>query len=319
MKNSRRIVTVTMNPAVDLTCTVPGFIKGEVNRVAEHRFDPAGKGVNIGRLLRMFDLPVSVTGFLGADNSVIFEQMFQSQGLRDEFIRVSGETRLGVKVLDPDGRSTTDINFPGLSPTPEQQQELMNLVGRLAVDAFAVVLGGSLPRGVAPEFMANLVSVVREQGARAVVDTSGPALNRAIDEGPWLIKPNDEELAEYTGRSVQKDDSLQSLVAEARRLNRSGVHTVVVSLGARGAVFVESDQAVLSRPPKVDVVSTVGAGDAMVGGLVAGMVLDMSLNERARLATALSAAVVKQVMPGLAGMATAESLRPHVEIEKINA
>jgi 1-phosphofructokinase family hexose kinase len=308
---SKHVVTVTMNPAVDLACTVPGFAAGAVNRVAEYRSDAAGKGVNIAGLLRKFDLPVTVTGFLGTENALIFEKRFADLGVADEFVRVPGETRIGIKVLDPEDKSTTDINFPGLAPNAEHLDRLAATVKRLSAKAAIVVIAGSLPVGVDPEAVGRLVEVIKAQGAKAVVDTSGPALARAVNAGPWLIKPNDAELAELVGRPL---DSLDALTAEARRMNDNGIATVAVSLGARGAVFVEDGRALLSRPPEVEVVSTVGAGDAMIGGLVAGLALGLPFEKRVRRATALSAATVMQAGPALHDLNTANNLESRIEI-----
>ncbi|WP_319582561.1 1-phosphofructokinase [uncultured Pseudodesulfovibrio sp.] len=307
----KRIVTVTMNPAIDLACTVPGFAAGAVNRVAGYQSDAAGKGVNIAGLLRKFDLPVTVSGFLGTENARIFEKRFADLGMTDEFVRVPGETRIGIKVLDPESKSTTDINFPGLAPDAKHMDRLAEIIEQLSIEAGIVVIAGSLPVGVAPDSVGRLIRIIKDQGAKAVVDTSGPALAAAVEAGPWLIKPNDAELAELVGRPM---DSLDDMVAEARRMNASGIATVAVSLGARGAVFVEDGQAMLSQPPKIEAVSTVGAGDAMIGGLVAGMALGLPLKERVRMATALSAATVMQAGPALHDLNTAKTLEPRIAI-----
>lgn len=310
----KTLVTVTPNPAIDLACTVPRFTAGEVNRVEAYRQDPGGKGVNIARLLRQFDLPVAATGFLGADNPHIFEKFFLEQDIRDEFVRVPGETRIGVKVLDPEARTTTDINFPGLAPDARHCAVLVNTVEELARQAFAVVIAGSLPADLSPFLFEELVRVVKKTDAKAVVDTSGPALLHAINAAPWLIKPNAEELGAYVGRPLA---DVADIVGEARKLLDRGIHTVAVSLGARGAVFVEGREALLSRPPKVEPASTVGAGDAMVGCLVAGLARGLPLQERVRLATAVSAAVVTQQGPSLPSLSAADRLEDQVEIAQI--
>lgn len=314
MSQEKNIVTVTMNPAVDLACTVPNFTAGEVNRVTRFRHDPGGKGVNIAKLLRQFGLPVTATGFLGADNPRIFEQLFHEKEIVDAFVRVPGETRTDIKVLDPEALTTTDINFPGVNPTPEHLAALQALVGRLSVDAGIVVIAGSVPASLSRDVVAELVATVRSNGARAVVDTSGPPLSPAIRAVPALIKPNAFELGEHLGRSLR---NTEEIVAEARALLRTGIETVVVSLGAGGAVFVEGDEVLLARPPHVEVVSTVGAGDAMVASLCAGLARGMSLEARARLATAVSAAVVAQPGPDLSNLDAVRALEAQVVIEPL--
>lgn len=310
MSKRAKIVTVTLNPAIDLACTVPEFAIGQVNRVATSRTDAGGKGVNIARLLRQFELPVTATGFLGEDNPHLFEKLFREQGIDDAFIRVPGETRIGIKILDPTAHSTTDLNLPGLSPQQQQIDQLLQVVERQAKDAAIVIIAGSIPTGLEPAIIADLVSVIKQQGAKAFVDTSGEALQHAIDARPALVKPNIDELAEYVGRPLQLDEA----ISEASKLVAAGIETVVVSLGAEGALFVDSTGYVQTRPPEIEAVSTVGAGDAMVGSLAAGLFNGLPLQQRARLATAVSAAVVTHAGPGLSSLDEITEIEPHVLI-----
>lgn len=315
MSKKNHIVTITMNPAIDLACTISDFTVGKVNRVAAYQSDAAGKGVNIAVLLRKFGLRVTVTGFLGSDNALIFEKLFQKEGMRDRFVRVPGETRIGIKILDPETESTTDVNFPGLAPDYGQVRELMDTVEKLAAESSIVVIGGSLPATVSPEVVGELVAIIKAGGAKAVVDTSGPALHSAVKSVPWLIKPNDDELSELVGRPLK---TKEELIEEARLMNRSGIANVAVSLGSRGALFVDEEEELFVRPPKVNAVSTVGAGDAMIGGLVAGEALGFSLRERVRLATSLSAATVAQAGPSLKSLETAKKLEEQIVVETVS-
>lgn len=315
MATRSEIVTVTMNPAIDLACNIPDFTVGSVNRVTEYQIDAAGKGVNIAVLLRKFDLPVTVTGFLGSDNATIFENLFVSKGLNDGFVRIPGETRIGIKVLDPQTESTTDINFPGLAPSADYVEKLLRKVEVLASKALIVVIGGSLPSTVSPDVVGRMVSIIKDQGAKAVVDTSGLALVSAVKAGPWLIKPNDDELSELVGRPLK---DIEDIMEEARKMNRAGIANIAISLGARGALFTDGKEEYFAAPPKIEPVSTVGAGDAMIGGLVAGMALGLSVKDRVRLATSLSAATVAQAGPSLEKLDAAKALEKKVIVEAVN-
>lgn len=306
MSNRSKIVTVTLNPAIDMACTVPDFKVGQVNRVTTSRTDAGGKGVNIARLLRQFEVPVTVTGFLGEDNPQLFEKLFRDQGIDDAFIRVPGGTRIGIKILDPTDHSTTDLNLPGLSPQRQQIDQLLREVEQQAKTAAIVIIAGSVPIGLTPEIVAELVTMIQQQGAKAFVDTSGPALQHAIAAGPSLVKPNIDELAEYVGRPLQVDEA----IVEARKLIATGIETVVVSLGADGALFVFNNGYVHTRPPEIEAISTVGAGDAMVGSLAAGLFRGLSLRNRAKLATAVSAAVVTHAGPGLSSLDEIAEIEP---------
>ncbi len=308
------LVTVTLNPAIDLSCTVADFTPGQVNRVSASQSDAGGKGVNIARLLRQFALPVTATGFLGEANPHLFQKLFSASGINDAFVRVPGETRTGIKILDPLSQETTDINFPGFSPTTDHLQELRNVLERLAATAATVIIAGSVPGAMEPATIAQLVQTVKAQGVPVYVDTSGPALQQAIGAGPTLIKPNQEELSAYLGRPLTTQ---REIVAEARRLIDQGITTIVVSLGAEGALFVQHDQAYMAVPPRVKAISTVGAGDAMVGSLAAGFQKGLSLSDCARLATAVSAAVVTEAGPGLASLAAAKAIEDQVEIHRL--
>lgn len=312
MIDNTKILTVTLNPAIDLACVVPGFALDTVNRAVSFRNDAGGKGVNIARLLRLFDLEVCATGFLGQDNTAIFEKLFKDSKIEDTFIRVPGSTRIGIKILDSATHTTTDINLPGLSPSTEQLGQLFAVVEQQLQDKGIVIIAGSLPPGVPTDTVGKLVKLIRTRGVKVFVDTSGPALAHAIKAKPSLIKPNLGELTEYLGHPL-KDNS--EILREAKKLIDTGIETVVVSLGERGALFVEKDAFCFTMPPAVEVVSTVGAGDAMVGSMAAGLAQNLSLQERARLATAVSATVVTQAGPGLPSLLAVGAIEQQVVVK----
>ena len=284
------VVTVTANPALDWTLTVPGFAAGAVNRVTTERRRAGGKGVNVAVRLAAHGHRVAATGFLGRENAAPFEALLGDCGVADHFVRLDGATRVGIKIVDPDGTGTTDVNFPGLAP---DDTELLALHDRLA--AFGAggvrwaVLAGSLPPGVPASFYADATRALAAAGCQVAVDTSGEALRHAVDARPQLVKPNVHELEGLLGRSLP---SREAVLAAARELVAGGVALVVVSMGADGALFVREGEAVLAVPPRVRVESTVGAGDAMVAGAVAGVLRGLPLGEVARLATAFSVAAI---------------------------
>jgi 1-phosphofructokinase len=309
-----RIVTVTANPALDQTIWVPGFRAGEVNRVDREVVTAGGKGVNVAAFLRALDFEVAATGFLGAANAGFFEAFFAAREIEDRFVRVPDTTRTGVKVVDEQAGTTTDINYPGFLVEPAHVAELERVVGELTAPGAWVVLAGSLPRGAPPDAYERLVEVVHAGGGLVALDTSGPALVEALTAGPDLIKPNREELEELVARPLE---GRAAIVEAARQLVRDGIGMVVVSMGAEGAVFVRGSDAVFARPPKVTVQSTVGAGDAMVSGTVTGLVRGLPTAEVAPLATACSAVKIARVGPELDAAAVQETARA-VEVERLS-
>lgn len=311
MNQNIKIATVTLNPAIDRTVFIPNFKAGQVNRVEREQSDAGGKGVNVASVLADYGFSIAVTGFLGAENSYIFEQLFARKKIEDRFVRIAGQTRTGIKIIDEVHQETTDLNFPGQAPTAADVESLFQIVESLAADCPWFVLAGSIPAGVSGGLYQDLVEIIRAKGRAVALDTSGEGLHRALNAGPTLIKPNLDELRELTGQSL---NSQAKVVEAAQRLLREGIQTVVISMGAQGAIFVEAEEVVLAQPPKVAVVSTVGAGDAMVSGTVAGKTMRLSLAECARLATAFSTNAVSQVGSGLPSLEVIENFKNQVTI-----
>lgn len=315
MGQAVKIATVTLNPAIDQTVSIPGFQAGAVNRVQHTQSDPGGKGVNVAWFLSDYGFPVTVTGFLGEENTVIFERLFAWKKIEDRFVRIAGSTRTGIKIIDAVNQKTTDINFPGQAPTPENVQTLFRIVAELTETCNWFVLAGSIPAGVSSEIYGELVQLIKRKGRNVALDTSGRGLAQALPAAPTLIKPNIHELEELQGRSL---DTQAEVIEAARNWLEQGMQTVVVSMGAEGAIFVEADAVVLAQPPPVTVKSTVGAGDAMVSGTVAGKTQDYSLAECAQLATAFSVSAISQVGAGLPSLEVIEHLKGQVKIKQLS-
>lgn len=310
-QTSVEVVTVTLNPAIDQTLTIPNFAAGQVNRVDQSQAHPGGKGVNVAACLADDGRSVGVTGFLGRDNAGLFEALFAQKRMLDCFVRVAGPTRTGIKIADPVQRQTTDINFPGLAPNPADREALLMQLAVLPTQW--AVLSGSIPPGLDPTIYRDLIMLLKQQGRRVVLDTSGEALRHALDAAPQIVKPNRQELEQLLDRSL---DTSAAIVEAARTLIERGVELVVVSLGSDGAIFISKDDIVTARPPEITVASTVGAGDAMVAGIVASQLDGLSLAECAQLATAFSLSAISQLGSGLSSQTPVAALREQVAVEQ---
>ncbi|HEY9625434.1 MAG TPA: 1-phosphofructokinase [Crinalium sp.] len=308
------IATITLNPAVDHTASIPNFRAGEVNRVEWDQADPGGKGVNVASFLTDFGFSIAVSGFLGKENAELFQQFFAQKGIQNRFVTISGKTRVNVKIIDALQNQVTDINFPGQSPTEQDIAALHDAIAHLSQSCDWFVLSGSVPAGVSPDIYGKLVAQLKAQTKTVVLDASGESLRQAIPFGPYAIKPNIDELQELVGHKLEDE---QAIAAAAQTLLAQGIHTVVVSMGAKGAIFAEQDAIVIARPPHVEVVSTVGAGDAMVSGLITGKLQERSLTDCARLATAFSMGALSQIGPRLPPPETVESFMQHVTIQPL--
>ncbi len=308
-----RVLTVTLNPALDLTVQLPALRLGEVNRSDNLQAHAAGKGLNVAQVLADLGHQLTVTGFLGEANAQPFEQLFAARGFADEFVRVAGETRSNIKLAEADGR-ITDINGPGLEVGAAQREELLARLERLVPGHELVVVAGSLPRGVEVPWFVELLQRLARLGARVALDTSGAALREGLALSPWLIKPNEEELAQ--ARDLDPADA-QALADEARRLNARIEH-VVMSQGAAGVSWFSPAAAWHAQPPKVRVVSTVGAGDSLLAGMLHGLLAGWPAERTLTHATAIAAQAVGQIGFGITDRAQLAELEAAVRLQPLS-
>lgn len=312
-----RVVAVALNPALDHTLEVDHLRMGEVNRALRMQVDVGGKGINVASCLADFGITSAVTGQIGRDNAAQFETLFHAKGIDNRCFYLDGLTRINTKVVDLASGETTDINMPGPSMEPEAIQSLFDrLLTRmdgLASPGSWVVVSGSLPPKWPADTYQRLITHVHSLGAKVLMDASGTALAAGLAAAPDIIKPNRAELSELIGRPLT---DAASVVAAARELlarpNAPG--TVVVSMGGEGALFVNRHEALLAHPIPTELISTVGAGDAMVAGIVAAQIAGLTLPECARLATAFSAGKLTRLGPHLPAPDTVRALAQMVHI-----
>ncbi|CAE6895451.1 1-phosphofructokinase [Pseudomonas sp. BMW13] len=284
-----RILTLTLNPALDLTLRLPSLQPGAINRCDELRSHAAGKGLNVAQVLADLGHSLSVSGFLGRANAAPFERLMQARGFHDLFVRVPGETRSNIKLAEADGR-ITDLNGPGPQVEAEHLQRLEEELQPLLAGHDAVVVAGSLPRGVTTQWFASLLRRIKASGVPLVVDSSGAALHAALGVVPWLIKPNEEELREACGND---------LPAAITRLRGQGIEHVLLSRGADGVEWHGPGIALRAVPPRVEVASTVGAGDSLLAASLHGLLQGWPAERTLRLATAVAAQAVTQIGFGI--------------------
>lgn len=280
------ILTVTLNAAIDKRYDVDDFAVGKVRRVRRVLASAGGKGLNAARGALLCGQEVIATGFVGGFAGEFVTSEITAQGMRDEFLRVTGETRTCINVIDADGNST-ELLEPGvtigdtdLSALYERYESLLDVVD-------VVTLSGSAPNGCPADVYATLVTAARNHGVPVVLDTSGELLRVGLASGPTVVKPNRDELAALVGAPLADD---QAVVAAARQLSEQGPEWVVVSLGAEGAVAVSSDRAVHVAAPLVTAVNSVGCGDVLVGALASGLASGLTVDEALKDAVRVSAA-----------------------------
>lgn len=311
-----KVISVTANPAIDLTIHASDWKRGIVNRGQKIDKTAGGKGLTVAINLRDAGIDASVTGWMGARNDSTFVTTFAEHHLDDHFIRIPGDTRRCIKIIDNSTGETTDINMPGLAIPEQARTQLVDyLDANLSRDA-VLVMGGSLPQAIEEDFYARMVARFRARCRCVVVDTSDGPLKATMQAEvlPHVIKPNIHELSEFCGHSVEDD---ADVVAIAREFIDRGVALAVVSMGSRGAWFVNRATALHAAPPRVKVMSTVGAGDAMVAGIVRGIILGHDLDQMARTATAYSAYNIQHMGTCLRDRARIVTLKSQVVISQL--
>ncbi|MFF2145701.1 1-phosphofructokinase [Kitasatospora sp. NPDC058190] len=265
------IVTITPNPSLDRTYELGTLTPGEVNRAAHDRLDPGGKGVNVSRALTAAGHRTTAVLPLGGLSGGLLSDLLRRQGIDVAAVAISGDTRINVSIAE-DGGSLTKINAVGPELSAAESDALLALVRDTqkigqdtgnGVDWLACC--GSLPRGLEPEWYAELVAQVHSGGARIALDTSGPALLAALSARPDVVKPNREELAEAAGRPVA---TVGDAVDAAGELRKRGARQVLASLGADGMLLIAEEGGWYGSAPVAAVRSDVGAGDASLAGFL---------------------------------------------------
>jgi len=316
------IVTVTLNPTLDKTLSVPALRPGEVHRARFLRQDIGGKGINVSRALRALGVASIPIGFLGGATGRAMADGLAAQGYDARFVEVPGETRQNLTLLDESTGVYTKINEPGPTVGPEHLAALHALVDELAAPGDLWALCGSLPPGAPADLYADLVTAVQARGARAILDTSEEALRLGLAARPAGIKPNSEEAAQALGQAVSSDEEH---VAAARRLvdllapATPPAPIVCLTRGVAGLVLAAGGELVVASPPPVAARSPVGAGDATLAGLLWALAEGCDAPEMARRAAACGTAAAMQEGTGVGTRVLVDELRPQVKVARVSS
>lgn len=309
------ILCVTPNLAIDKTVVVPELTPGAIHRPERVLAVPGGKGVNVARGLRALGEGAVIAGWVGGFAGVFIEERLRREGFALALVRAEHESRTCLSILDRSSGRLTEIYEPG-EPVPQVKvAELLDWL-RTGVGQYqAVTISGSLPPGVTPDFLIELLRAARAAGVPALLDTSGEALRRGLAEGrPSLIKPNAAELAALTG--AEPVGPAEAAAAAAELAARHGA-AVVVTLGAAGAVAADGKLRLHARPPRIEAVSAVGSGDCALAGLARGLARRLPLAEALGDAVAAGAANALSVGAGHLDKDDYARLRAEVQVNPI--
>lgn len=264
------IYTVTFNPAIDYILRTPPLEMGEVNRTAGEELLYGGKGINVSVILARLGVSTVALGFVGGFTGDALVEMVRQAGVDSDFIPLEGQrTRINVKLWGTEEKSTvTEINARGPEISHEAMEIFYRKIGRLT-DEDTLVLAGSVPASLPSDIYREILERIHGHGVRTVVDATGDLLMKVLAYRPFLIKPNRAELAEVVGRALPDDSAIEEA---ARELQNKGARNVLVSLGGDGALLLDEFGAVYrERAMGKKTLYTVGAGDSMVAGFLAGV------------------------------------------------
>lgn len=333
------ILVVALNPALDVTHHVSGVDWAGVNRPVAVHARAGGKGLNVARTLRALDQRVTLTGLAGGLSGQAIDDDLAGTGIRVALTPIAGETRRTFAVADGERGQTALFNEPGPAVTAAEYERFFVAYEKALTSSAAVVLSGSLPRGVPDDAYAGLIAAAATAGVAAILDSSGAALSHGAAAGPALVKPNLAELEEAVGRNLRTGGGpdLTAVAHAARDLVAPGASvlaghaarepvahgaassTVVVSLGRHGLLAVGPDGTWHARPPADVPGNPTGAGDAVVAGLADGLVRGRDWPELLRHAVALGSAAARAPVAGEFSAADYGRLLAAVRVSEFDA
>lgn len=292
------IVTVTLNAAIDRTLVVPNFQPGQRHRASVGFPSAGGKGINVARALKLLGAPVVCTGLAGGRTGTRLVEELTHEGILNDFVRIGGESRTSIAVLDPTSNSYTEINEWGPEVTEEELEILKEKLTYLAQRAEFVVLAGSLPRGVDPAYYGEVVRELNRGQLLAVLDSEGEPLRFGVEAEPYLVSPNQQEAEALVGHEFVDEEDLAAGLHEIARL---GARNVLITLESGCYALLREDKTELrvrAEAPLVEPVSVVGAGDTLLAGFLAARIGGKPFDECVRAAVAAGAASVLEAGAG---------------------
>jgi len=308
------IKTLTLNPALDKTIIVESFRLDQLNRIKKVHKDAGGKGINVSKMLMQLDQQSTAAGFLGGAAGDYIKSEVEKLGIKTNFFKTAEETRTNTKMVDSINNTFTDLNESGAQITESNIEELTEgLFADLKRDDI-LVLAGSIPAGVENDIYFKLIKAAKQRGVKTILDADGPLFREGIKAAPTLIKPNELELGLHF---KEKFKDLKTMIRKAESLLETGIEMIMLSLGKEGAVFITAAEKYKIEPLKLNVKSTVGAGDAMVAGLAYGMENNLGLEEILKTAAACSSATLLRDGTKMGSREDVERLKKEIQISKL--
>ncbi len=307
------ITTICMNPCFDKTVEVPSLEVGQVNRIRDARVDMGGKGINVAVVADRLGLEVQCLGIMGRDGAAELSDLMDKENLKHDFLEIPGHVRTNTKIVSKSGQGVTELNEPGPRVNKEILDSFFALAKEKTAESDMVVLTGSLPPGCPEGTYRDLLKIL--EGKKCILDTEGKELELAAKGAkPFLIKPNLREMEATLGIELR---TMRTIRDAALLFVRLGVEHAVVSMGEMGAMYVSADKTLFAPALRVEIKSTVGAGDAMIGGMLLGYAKEKDMARAFRYGIAAGAASVMTEGTQLIVRSDFEKLLEMVKIQEV--
>jgi 6-phosphofructokinase 2 len=294
---TKKILTITFNPTVDKSSTVDSIKTEKKLRCTQPVYEPGGGGINVSRGLERLGIPSIAFFTSGGRTGELLEKLLEKENIEILSHKVSGETRENFTVVDTSNNEQYRFGMPGEDVSEKECNALHDTILSISPFPEIIVISGSLPEGMNPSYLSGLIRQLKEKHAKIIIDTSGDALTEALKEGVYMVKPNLGELSRLSGKEELDNESADEAAREL--INEGKAEIVAVSMGPQGAYLVTKDESIHVPAPSVKKLSTVGAGDSMVAGMVSIIAKSGSLTEMARMGVACGSAATMSKGTGL--------------------
>ena len=289
------IYCTLLNPALDVIYSLKEFRSGQTVTDTPISIVPAGKGINVAKVIRVLGEEVCVTGLVCENDLKRTCAYLDQQSISHQFVTISGSTRINTTILEESSGFTSHINSSNPLFPPRIQHEFIDLQKALCAEGDLWCFSGSIPRGFSDDVYANMLKVCHKAGNETLLDTRGNALKLAVRTKPGMVKPNLSELEEFFGEQIR---GVHHIALKGKRLIDMGIPYVFISLGADGMIAIHENDCLLCSAPQIRVFNTVGCGDALVGGLLVARKRNFSFPEMCRMAIACGTSNAMHNCPG---------------------
>ena len=290
------ILTVTPNPAIDKVYAIDDFAINQVFRPKDQVATAGGKGLNVARVARLLGEEVMVTGMIGGNNGLFIEKKITDLGISSHFKTIQAESRTCLAVMDQKNNTSTEIMELGPEVNSNEYTDFLLMFSDLTEKAEIITASGSLPPGLDSNFYPELITIARKKGKRIIIDTSGKNLANAVRNLPYMIKPNLQELMDLTGLELKTiKDQAQAVL----NFKKAGIYLPCLTLGKDGCLVALEDGVYHFNSPPVQVVNTVGSGDAFIAGCAVGLKRGLNLMETIKLGMACGTANTQFFQTGM--------------------